>query len=199
MQPDDAVTDVQDAKALGIDAFAVNVQNTVNDGWAVNALNALFTAAEDNNFKLFFSFDMATVDDISFFIPLFLDRYTSSAYYKHNDLPFVSTFYGATMNFGHSSVSDGWQAELRDALSEKGVEIFFVPAFSNAPKGPTDFFSTYPVVDGVFSWDSSWPWEDSGNVNVSSSIDKEYLSGAKDASKTFMMGMELTLLSLATS
>ncbi|KIY62723.1 glycoside hydrolase family 71 protein [Cylindrobasidium torrendii FP15055 ss-10] len=183
MEESQATEDVLQAKAIGIDAFALNVQNVV-DSWAVNSIQWIFAAAEANDFKLFFSFDMAVKDDVSYFLDTFRNYSSTNAYYKHDNKPVISTFYGATLTFGSDTPNNGWQTHLRDALD---TEIYFIPGFSNAPNGPTDFFSTYPVVDGVFSWDSAWPYEQDGNVNVSSKADEQYLSGAKDASKQFMM------------
>jgi len=155
MSADEAVRDVQDAKAIGIDAFAVNVQNT-QDPWAVNSIKYIFDAAEKNNFKLFFSFDMAVRDQVSYFLPVFVQYHNSAAYYKHNNLPFVSTFWGATLSFGYSTPNQGWQTQLRDALNAQGIPIYFVPSFSNAPNGPSNFFQTYPVSSlfDICAWDS---------------------------------------------
>ena len=61
-----------------------------------------FTAAEqlNSNFKLFFSFDMAVLDQPSTFLPLFRQYQGSSAYYRHDGRPFVSTFNGGAKSFG---------------------------------------------------------------------------------------------------
>ncbi|KAF8912344.1 glycosyl hydrolase family 71-domain-containing protein [Mucidula mucida] len=176
MTADEAATDVREAKALGIDAFALNVQNTV-DSWATNSISYIFAAAESQDFKLFFSFDMDAHNQVSYYLDIFKQYHSSSAYYQHNNLPFLSTFWGATLTFGSSTPNQGWQTQLRDALSNEGISVYFVPAFSNAPNGPTDFFSTYPVVDGR------------RNVNVSSTVDMQYHTGAINADKTFMMGI----------
>ncbi len=144
MTADEAATDVREAKALGIDAFALNVQNTV-DSWATNSISYIFAAAESQDFKLFFSFDMDAHNQVSYYLDIFKQYHSSSAYYQHNNLPFLSTFWGATLTFGSSTPNQGWQTQLRDALSNEGISVYFVPAFSNAPNGPTDFFSTYPV------------------------------------------------------
>lgn len=150
----EAITDVQQAQALGIDAFAINIQNTV-DSWATDAVSDLFAAAEQNHFKLFFSFDMAVQTEVSYYLDIFRQYANSTAYYTHNDLPFVSTFFGATLTFGSDNPNDGWQSQLRDVLSADGYEIYFLPAFSDAPNGPTDFFSTYPVRRPIVRFDLS--------------------------------------------
>jgi len=50
---------------------------------------------EANEFKLFFSFDMATQSEVSYFLPMFEEYQFSPAFYTHADKPFVSTLYGA--------------------------------------------------------------------------------------------------------
>lgn len=163
---------------------------TTTDDWAVENVQNLFDAANDNDFKLFFSFDMNWFTDPSDFIPLFLEYASDPAYYHHDGRPFTSTFYGGTANFGEDNPNDGWQIHFKDALEDQGVETYFVPAFSDATNASSDFFSSFPVVDGAMSWDTAWPAQESGLVNVSSEIDQEYLDGAHDVDKTFMMGKQ---------
>ena len=187
LKPEQAVTDVTQAKALGIDAFALNL-GTASEPWATDAVAYMFEAAEANDFKLFFSFDMFHFQDPADFIPMFVNYSSSPAHYMHDGLPFSSTFYGATQTFGEASPNEGWQVHFRDALQAEGVETYFVPAFSDAPNGPADFFSEYDMVDGVMSWDSAWPAQANGLVNVTDEIDTEYNDGAHEVDKTFMMG-----------
>ena len=81
--------DVTQAKAMGIDAFALNVIST--DPWSVNAIAYLFQAAAAIGFHLFLSFDMTQFADPSQFLWL-LNMYVGSpAYYHYNGLPFTST------------------------------------------------------------------------------------------------------------
>lgn len=71
-------------------------------------------------------------------------------------------------------------------LSDKGVNPFFVPDFDDVT-GAADnaydasFFQNYPVVDGVFSWESAWPQESEDLVNVSSAKDQTSLQAARAA------------------
>ena len=101
-----AVKDVTDAKLMGLDAFALNVQQP-NAEWALNALRLLFDAANANGFKLFFSFDMSVIDQPSTFMPLFLQYQSNAAYYHHDSRPFVSTFDGGAKPFGAASPNAG--------------------------------------------------------------------------------------------
>ncbi|KAI0833775.1 glycoside hydrolase [Trametes gibbosa] len=187
----EAVKDVQDAKKMGLDAFALNVQDATAP-FATNAIQLLFSAAEANGFKLFFSFDMTTLTDPSTFIPLLLQYQTSPAYYFHESRPFVSTFDGGNVAFGKSTPNEGWQIQFKDVLANSGVNPFFVPDFDdfNHQLGGTydvQFFQDFTVLDGVFSWESAWPEVPEGHVNVSSAKDKTGLTNAHAAGKVYMM------------
>jgi glucan endo-1,3-alpha-glucosidase len=85
-----AMSDVSEAKALGFDAFALNVIST--DDWSVEAIAYLFQAAISIGFYLFFSFDMINFTAPNQFFALLEQYISSSAYYKYNNLPFVSKF-----------------------------------------------------------------------------------------------------------
>ncbi|KZF21197.1 glycoside hydrolase family 71 protein, partial [Xylona heveae TC161] len=183
---DHANTDIQQAKALGLDAFALNLQATSGD-WLTSAVQSLFQAANQYNFKLFFSFDMDAFQDPSQFIPFFQQYVNNSAYYHYQGKPFTSTFYGGNLNFGESSPNAGWQIHYRDALLADGIDTYFVPSFCDNSNGPNNFFENYPVVDGVMGWDSAWVPSSAGKTSVSDSIDKQYIAGARAANKTYMM------------
>ena len=185
---DEAVQDVQDAQQMSLDAFALNVQD-VSSSWSTSAIQLLFEAAESNNFKLFFSFDMSVLDQPSTFLPLFLQYQNSSAYYYHDGRPFVSTFDGGSQSFGASSPGEGWQTQFKDPLAAQGINPFFVPDFDDYGGATYDatFFADYPVVDGVMSWESAWPEISEGLVNVSSAKDQAGQQAAHDAGKLYMM------------
>ncbi|KAF2136390.1 glycoside hydrolase family 71 protein [Aplosporella prunicola CBS 121167] len=184
---DQAVTDVTGAKTLGIDAFALNVQN-VADSWSTNAIGWLFKAAEEKGFHLFFSFDVAVLSDVSEFLPLFKKYQSSSAYYHHDSKPFVSTFDGGKLTFGQASPNAGWQSKFKDVLKSDGITPFFVPDFDDyGGSYDASFFNTYSVVDGVMNWESAWPTEGDGKVAANSAIDKSSMSAAHAAGKVYMM------------
>lgn len=172
---------------MNIDAFALNVMST--DLWSTNAIQYLFDAAAATDFQLFFSFDMTWFTAPSQFIPLLSEYCNNVTYYHYSELPFVSTFYGGTLTFGANSPNAGWQKYYKDALSAEGIETYFVPSFSDNLNGATKFFTNFPVVDGVMSWDSAWPWTGETDTNVTTSVDQQYLSGAQAAGKTFMMAI----------
>ncbi|KAH8925777.1 glycoside hydrolase family 71 protein [Atractiella rhizophila] len=180
---DHAVTDVQQAKALNIDAFALNIQWGTDQPWLVTALSNLFNAAVNNNFKLFFSFDMATQGNLDVYLPFFRQYVSSSAYHRHSNLPIISTFWGSGLG------NDYYANNLRQTLKNEGYgDVYFLPAFSDYSGGPSGFWNAFPTVDGIFNWEA-WPTVDQGNVNVSSAVDQQWLNGARSAGKTFMMGL----------
>lgn len=181
----EAVTDVTQAKAMGFDAFALNVIST--DTWSTAAIGYLFQAAAAIGFHLFFSFDMLHFTSPSQFFPLLQQYASSSAYYKYNSLPFVSTFYGGTLTFGASSPQIGWNENYKQALAASGIKTYFVPCFSDSSVAPSSLYDTFPVADGLFSWDTAWPYVGDGKVNVSSSVDQQLQTAAKAAKKAYMM------------
>ncbi|EJF61327.1 glycoside hydrolase [Dichomitus squalens LYAD-421 SS1] len=188
---DEAVQDVTDAKQMGLDAFALNVQQPSAD-FTTSSVGWLFEAANQNGFKLFFSFDMTTIGAPSDFLPLFNQYVGNAAYYQHENRPFVSTFDGGAKSFGASSPNQGWQQQFKDVLSGQGINPFFVPDFDDytGSAGSTydsTFFSNYGSVDGVFSWESAWPEISEGLVNVSNSKDQAGLQAAHAANKVYMM------------
>lgn len=177
----EAVQDVQDAKAVGFDAFALNTHD-ITDSWALDAIGYLFQAADDNNFKLFMSFDMSWGTIQPSDLPAFLANYiTRSSYYKVDGKPFVSTYYGGTFT------SDQWNSGFRQPMVSSGTTPFFVPDFDNWSGWPSNFFSNFPVVDGAFSWESAWPAPGTTVTNVSDSVDQNVLQQAHSASKVYMM------------
>ncbi|KAI1796269.1 glycoside hydrolase [Ganoderma leucocontextum] len=185
---DEAIKDVTDAKALGLDAFALNVQQP-SAPFTNASVGFLFDAANQNGFKLFFSFDMTTINAPSDFLPLLNQYQSNAAYYQHDGRPFVSTFDGGAKSFGAGSPNQGWQQQFKDVLSSQGINPFFVPDFDDYGGATYDstFFNNYPVVDGVFSWESAWPQINEGLVNVSDSKDQAGLQAARAANKLYMM------------
>lgn len=69
-----------------------------------------------------------------------------------------------------------------------GIDTYFVPAFLDADVTSSSFFDAFPNVDGAFNW-NSMAWESEGKVEVSTTDDEAYHSGASAAGKTFMMGI----------
>lgn len=186
----EAVTDIQDAKALGIDAFALNLQSTTLP-YATTAVQYLFDAAFNTGFKLFFSFDMTAFSSPSEIIPMLQQYGTNTTYFSANNdgRPFVSIFRGggSSFSFGSANPNDGWQTQFKDVLQSNGLTINFVPNFDDASNYPTGFFDQFPVVDGVFSWETAWPSGSTTPTTVSDTVDVAAMAGAVAAKKTYMM------------
>lgn len=186
---DHAKTDITNAIAMGLDAFALNLLGT--ETWSTDAVGDLFNATQGTNFKLFFSFDMTHFTSPSQFIPL-LEQYVNHPnYYQYRSssngsLPFVSTYNGGTLTFGASDPNSGWTEYFRNNLT---TDIFFVPDFDDAAGYPNGFFDTFSVVDGAFSWEIAWPNAGSGKVNVSDGVDSTMITQAHAAGKIYMMRM----------
>ncbi|KAL6876971.1 glycoside hydrolase family 71 protein [Trichoderma novae-zelandiae] len=181
MTPDEAVKDVTDAKAVGFDAFALNTHD-ITSPWALNATQYLFDAADQNGFKLFISFDMSWRTITPSQIPAFLLNYISRpSYYTIAGRPFVSTYDG-----GFIGNSD-WVSGFQQPLISQGINPYFVPNFGDWSGWPNNFFSSYPSVDGVFSWESAWPAPGTTISNVSDSVDQNLAQQARAAQKIFMM------------
>lgn len=159
------------------------------EGWSTAAVSALFSAAAGTEFKLFFSFDMTHFSNPSDFIPILKQYAGNNNYYSYSGKPFVSTFDGGTLTFGSSDPNSGWTNSFKSVLSNAGVDVFFVPDFDDASNYPNNFFSTFSVVDGAFSWETAWPPVNSGKVNVSDSVDSTVLRDAHSSSKVYMMRM----------
>lgn len=91
MEASQAKQDVEEAKAMGLDAFALNIIST--DWWSTDTTRWLFEAARESEFKLFFSFDMNHFSHPSQFIPLLKQYCHDDAYFFYKELPFVSACY----------------------------------------------------------------------------------------------------------
>ncbi|KAH8599849.1 glycoside hydrolase [Bisporella sp. PMI_857] len=180
--------DIVDAKALGADAFALNI-NTVTQSWATDTVTSLFNWANTLDFKLFFSFDMTGFSHPNQFISYLQSYITNPAHYKYNGLPFVSTFNGgaAQYNFGQASVNDGWKVQLQQVMANTGHPIYFVPAFQDVPI-TSSFYSTFPTLNGAMNWDA-WPQDTQGNIIVPINLDQTLQIAGKSAGKTFLMGV----------
>lgn len=184
----EAIIDIQQAQAMGLDALALNVVS--RDSWSNTSISYLFSAANAAGFKVFFSFDMNAFASPTDFIPLLTQYYYNDAYFRHNDLPFVSTFYGGNRVGNYGSPNAYWQALYRDALAELRMPTYFVPSFSDSTSTTANtFFANYPVVDGNFDWDASWPWISNGIANVTNSNDAALISTGHALGKTCMMGI----------
>ncbi|GFF43033.1 mutanase Pc12g07500 [Aspergillus lentulus] len=161
--------DISLAQDAHIDAFALNIAHgeATNDKSIADA----FAAAESLGFKLFFSFDYAGNGPwpLSEVTRLLKQYSSSSAHFRHNNKPFVSTFEGPAN-------SDDWVT----IKAETGC--FFVPDWSSLGAKPALQLSG-GVADGLFSW-AAWPW---GDRKMNTYVDASYLQYLAEAGKPYMM------------
>lgn len=168
---------------MGIAAFALNIGQP-SAGWATDAINQLFTAAKANNFKLFFSLDLAQNKDAYAYSGLLKQYAGNDAYYKAgpNKLPFLSTFsaQGTDANYWTSFLGSFGQ-----------TKFYFVPNFDDTPNyfdNPGNWMNDWAkAVDGVFSWETAWPRNSDTPSNVSSVQDEKVLKAAHAKQKAYMM------------
>jgi glucan endo-1,3-alpha-glucosidase len=126
--------DISQAKASGIDGFALNVgaQDSYND----DQLHLAYDVASSNGFAVFLSFDMAasqwSADQISSYINTYK---VYGSQFKVNDLPVVSTFEGPS------------QADIWSGVRAATGGIFFVPDWASL--GAQGVQSKLSLIDGA--------------------------------------------------
>ncbi|KAF3009721.1 hypothetical protein E8E13_009042 [Curvularia kusanoi] len=165
--------DIIDAKALGLDAFAMNFDQFAY--WSNNTVDRLFNNADELGFGLFFSFDHAAghLKDPSQYADYLKNYISRKSYFRLNNKPLVSTFGGENVYT--------W-ADFKKTVGD----VLVVPGYYQID--PTKAFSDHQNIDGVFNW-NSWPQTSAGKVVVPTNDDKIFQSKAKAASKLFMMGI----------
>jgi hypothetical protein len=125
--------DMQRAKSLGIDAFALNIGV---DPYTNTQLQYAYESAGNNDMKVFISFDFNWFDPSSQAAEIggIVKQYASlPAQLKVDNKTFVSSFAGDELDI----------TALRQAA---GDEIFFAPNFH--PELGTDF----DTIDGALNW-----------------------------------------------
>jgi hypothetical protein len=163
-----------EAKFARIDGFALNIANNENLGADIATA---FTASMAYGFKLIFSFDYAgngpwpksEVESL-------INKYKgSSAYYKYQGKPLVSTFEGPDSS-----------ADWIDI--KKSTGCFFMPDWSS--RGARFALElSGGVADGLFSW-AAWPW---GDRDMDTYVDASYLDFLGQAGdKPYMMPVSPT-------
>ncbi|PLB53945.1 hypothetical protein P170DRAFT_504814 [Aspergillus steynii IBT 23096] len=179
--PDHAKQDVEDAKSVGFDAFAMNVGDPTAE-WAQNCVKALFDGAEGTDFNLFFSFDMYQHPDLQGHIDLF-NKYSDHPNYMRagsDNNPVVSSF-------GGSGEADAWSSFKQNS------DIYLIPNLDDSDsskyfENPEEKLSQFnDFVDGYFSWESAWPGSTGSPVNVSSEGDQKVMEYAHGSNKGYMM------------
>ncbi|KAJ8079346.1 hypothetical protein PM082_021849 [Marasmius tenuissimus] len=172
--------DMKLAKAIGIDAFALNI---ATDSYTDQQLTYAYNSAAANGMKVFISFDC------SFFHPgdegtigAKIHQYAShpaqlkvpDSNSRNRDLVFASTFVGDPLNV----------ASIRNAAK---VPIYFAPNFHPG-------WESFAPLDGAFNW-AAWPSNGANKAPTNGqkivtvdSGDKSYLSALKAPSKREVSG-----------
>lgn len=176
-----AEQDIDQAQAMGFDAFALNVGSPSAD-WALNTTEQLFTYAASTGFKLFFSLDLGANPDLTQFYDL-LDSYLDDdAYFKDtpNGFPMISTFNGGTLCAATwSSFRSLYNDIYFVADFDDGVDYYTSPSTLLSPLASS--------ISGVFSWETAWPWTGTTPTNVSVTSDKLVQTAAKALEKSYMV------------
>ncbi|KAL7266880.1 hypothetical protein RUND412_010554 [Rhizina undulata] len=166
---DEWASDMKAAKASLIDGFALNAGPT--DSYGPEQLALAYQVAEQNDFSLFISFDMACCGDWPVQTVIdWINKYKDSkAQFKVDGKPFVSTFEGPKF-------ADSW-AQVKAGTGD----IYLVPDWTSL--GPSGFSQYLDKVDGAFSWDA-WPTAAGQKTNES---DVAWLNTV--GAKSYMMGV----------
>ncbi|GME35574.1 hypothetical protein GTA08_BOTSDO05398 [Neofusicoccum parvum] len=164
--------DMQRAKALGIDAFALNFGPDGDANYTQQLVYA-YDSAASNDMKVFLSFDFNTglwsTSDTTAVGARIAAFGTRAGQLMVDDKAFVSTFVGDALDV----------SALRSAA---GIDIFFAPNFN--PGSSADF----SLLDGAFSW-YAWPTDGSNNPPSASST---YLPTYADTDYTTKLGGDKT-------
>ncbi|KAL7946861.1 glycoside hydrolase [Trichoderma barbatum] len=188
--------DVDDAIAMGLDGFALNVGDATQ-AWVGPSLNYLFGYAQYRGFKLYISMDVYAAGDSCFrgghscngpydYRYIFDAWLGSSAYYRIDNKPLISTF--SSGGFSNNNWTD-WRASL-------GRDIFFMPDIDETrgyyESGNTVWWDYWGhVLDGMFSWETAWPARGGvgGLYPGDVSVDVSVLRAAHDHGKRYMIGV----------
>ncbi|KXJ95170.1 glycoside hydrolase [Microdochium bolleyi] len=189
LNAENAVTDVNKARAMGIDAFVLNIGWPTGAPWSDQCIERLFAAAAGTNFKFIFSLDVFQRSDPNQFRAI-VDQYISHDNYFRagpNNLPMLSTFGNAP----------GWGPEQWNTFrASLASETYFLPVFDSEGASedyytnPDQFWAQWaPALDGVFSWEQSWPGTSDTHQNISSGLDFAVLAAARTRGKAYMAGL----------
>ncbi|GME42242.1 Glycoside hydrolase family 71 [Neofusicoccum parvum] len=175
---------------MGLDGFAMNIGDPTQP-FVRDTMNYMFDYTRDKypKFKLFFSLDLwasgGAGKKLADYDSLLRDFMGHGAYQKGpNSFPFISTF-----------GDGGTTKEVWLAWKKKWAnKVYFVPDFDQTQ----GYYEAHPgwwgywgdVVDGLFSWESSWP--NVGQKNIGDiSLDKKVAAGAVQRKKSYMIGLSM--------
>ncbi|KAK0645359.1 hypothetical protein DIS24_g7965 [Lasiodiplodia hormozganensis] len=178
--------DVDDAVAMGLDGFALNIGDPSTQ-FTRDVFNNMFDYTRDNhpNFKLFISMDLWSNNDTINFDGYFTDFLGHDAYYKGpNGYPFVSTY-------GNGGFSEKVWKNWRNRWGDK---VYFVPDFAGMIGEGNQTASWWKkwddVIDGLFNWEAAWP-ERGLSTTPSIAADKVQIDSTNSQNKTYMIGLSM--------
>ncbi|KAF7341480.1 hypothetical protein MVEN_01885300 [Mycena venus] len=174
----DWTNDINTAKATGIDGFALNI---ALPDYEVDRVATAFVAAENTNFKLFFSFDMSRSWQQSDIVSLVATHASSPAMLTYNGGVLVSTFEG------EGNGNDFWAA-IKTSLANEGIKITFAPAFISFrdPSQTGTLLSSFPSIDGFFNW---WSWPNDVDTTLTTDTDIAYRDAAHSRGGPYIMSV----------
>ncbi|KAJ7926937.1 glycoside hydrolase family 71 protein [Mycena leptocephala] len=174
----DWTNDINTAKATGIDGFALNIALA---DYEVDRVATAFVAAENANFKLFFSFDMSRSWQQSDIVSLVAAHASSPAMLTYNGGVLVSTFEG------EGNGNDFWAA-IKTSLANEGIKITFAPAFISFrdPSQTGTLLSSFPSIDGFFNW---WSWPNDVDTTLTTDTDIAYRNAAHTRGGPYIMSV----------
>lgn len=159
---DHAQQDIDDAIAMGLDGFALNIGDSTQS-FVNTTLGYLFNFAAGKSFKLFISMDLsaATAACTSLktscngpydYYDIFSYYLGNTAYYVGpNGDPVISTYSAGGLN--NINWTD-WKNTLDSVM-------YFIPDFDDTDgyyQAASGWWSYWgDVVDGLFSWEAAWP------------------------------------------
>ncbi|RAH80211.1 hypothetical protein BO86DRAFT_433973, partial [Aspergillus japonicus CBS 114.51] len=154
--------DVNDAIAMGLDGFALNVQ-CPTDAFAKDLIQEMgrYIEAQKLQFGIFISMDVYASGGASCggagagdYVSLCQEAMALEAYYQVDGKYLVSTF---TSGGGTWATWD----QFKTSLSDLGFEVYWIPDLDDT-EGYWDSQAGWwnawgNLTDGLFSWESTWP------------------------------------------
>lgn len=183
---DHAQQDIDDAIAIGIDGFALNIGDPTQS-YVSTTLEYLYDYAYGKDFGLFVSMDLSASGKAPDAYYSILQTYigNAAAYIGPNGQPVVSTWTAGGFDSGTWST---WKTSFDD-------KMYFIPMFDDTSgyyDSGSDWWSTWgDLVDGVFSWEAAWPVVGDGSSSDAGSMspDMPVIDGAQSNNKAYMVGL----------
>ena len=182
---DHAKQDIQDAMAVGLDGFAMNVGQPTQD-FAKTCVQELFDGAQGTNFTLFFSFDLLQDQNLPDHIALFNQFQDHPNYLNVDGKRLVSSYGGYNEKSGWGQFKESSNIYLLPNLDDSAAGSGATSPYYTDPSGQLSDFNN--IVDGYFSWESAWPPSTGGPANESAQADQTVMSFAQQNQKSYMMG-----------